>query len=152
MVAKRLRPRLVLLIGGCAALAAAALVLLVAALVAEEEPELPPRGLPVATVLDDPRRFAGREITVTGKVDVLTDRVMSLGEGDLIVIARGRGGPLLQTGGFGVGDVVRATGDLRILSADEAVELLPGTSVLPTLFQEFERQPVLLANGVVPGR
>ncbi|MDP9385047.1 MAG: hypothetical protein M3P50_07425 [Actinomycetota bacterium] len=57
----------------------------------------------------------------------------------------------MQTAGFGVGDVVYATGELRVLSADEVVELLPGTSILPTLFQDFERQPVLLADAVIPG-
>lgn len=152
MVAKRLRPRIALLIGGAVALAAIAAVLLVVGLAAEEEPELPGRGIPVATVLDDPGRFVGREITVTGQVDVLTDRVLSLGEEDLIVVAAGRRDPRLQTAGFGVGDVVYATGELRVLSADEVVERLPGTSILPTLFKEFERQPVLLADSVVPGR
>ncbi len=152
MVAKRLRGRTGLLLGGCLLLAAVAVALLVVGLTGEEEPELPGRGVPVATVLDDPQRFLGQEITVTGQVDVLTDRVLSLGDGDLIVVARGRRAPTLQTAGFGVGDVVYATGELRVLSADEVVEQLPGTSLLPTLFQEFERQPVLLADSVIPGR
>lgn len=152
MVAKSLRRWPALLLGGFVVLTAAAAVLLVVGLAAEEERELPGRGVPVETVLDDPQRFVGREITVTGRVDVLTDRAMSLGDEDLIVVARGRRVPKLQTAGFGVGDVVYATGELRVLSADEAVELLPGISILPTLFQEFERQPVLLADAVVPGR
>ncbi len=138
--------------GGCLLLAAVAVGLLAVGLAAEEEPDLPGRAVPVETVLDDPEIYVGREITVTGQVDVLTDRVLSLGDEDLIVVARGRRTPKLQTSGFAVGDVVYATGELRVLSADEVVELLPGTSILPTLFQEFDRQPVLLADDVIPGR
>ncbi len=151
MVAGNLRRWPTLLAGGCLLLTAAAVVLLVVGLAADEEPDLPGRAIPVPTVLDEPQRFVGREITVTGQVDVLTDRALSLGDRDLIVVATGRPAPKLQTAGFGVGDVVYATGELRVLSADEVVELLPGTSILPTLFQDFERQPVLLADAVIPG-
>jgi len=152
MVTERLSRRPALLAGACLLLAAVAAGLLVVGLAAQEEPELPGRAVPVETVLDDPAMFVGREITVTGQVDVLTDRALSLGDEDLIVVARGRRNPRLETSGFAVGDVVYATGDLQVLSADEVVERIPGTSILPTLFQEFERQPVLLADEVIPGR
>lgn len=132
-------------------LALIAAVLLPIGLAAETKPVLPDRGIPVATVLDEPNRYVGREITVTGTVDILTERVLSLGEGDLTVVANGPGAPALNTSGFGVGEVVYATGTLRVLSADGVTELLPGPSLLPSQFvQGFERQPVLLADEVVP--
>lgn len=117
MVTERLRRRPALLVGGCVLLVALAVGLLLVRPSAEEEPNLPGRGIPVATVLDDPERFVGREITVTGQVDVLTDRALSLGEEDLIVLASGRRNPKLRTSGFAVGDAVYATGELRVLSA-----------------------------------
>jgi hypothetical protein len=40
-------------------------------------------------------------------------------------------------------------GTLRIMDAEETVERLPGPSLLPTRFQGFERQPVLIATAVV---
>ncbi|MDP9385048.1 MAG: hypothetical protein M3P50_07430 [Actinomycetota bacterium] len=78
MVAGNLRRWPTLLAGGCLLLTAAAVVLLVVGLAADEEPNLPGWAIPVPTVLDEPQRFVGQEVTVTGQVDVLTDRALSL--------------------------------------------------------------------------
>jgi len=145
------RNRILLIAGACAILVAVALALmLVGLLAADDDPDLPARAIPAPAVLEDPQRYAGREITVTGKVDVLTDRVMSLGDEDLIVVATGSGPHDLQRSGFGVGDVAYVTGELQVLSADEVTERLPRTSLLPSQFQGFDRQPVLLATEAIP--
>lgn len=139
----------VLAAGACAAVAVAALAVLLVVLLADDDPDLPGRAVPAATVLDDPGRFAGREITVRGTVDVLTDRAMTLGEEDLIVVASVPR-PDLQRFGFGVGDDIYATGELQILDADGVTNRLPRTSLLPSQFQGFDRQPVLLATEAIP--
>jgi len=72
------------------------------------------------------------------------------GDEDLIVVATGSGPPDLQRSGFGVGDVAYVTGELQVLSADEVTERLPRTSLLPSQFQGFDRQPVLLATEAIP--
>jgi len=141
-----------LVLGALAALGAIGVVLLVIGLAAEEEPVLPERAIPVPVVLEDPRPFLGREITVTGQVDMLTDKALTLGDEDLIVVGNGRERPGFETSGVAVGDVVYVTGQLRRLSADEVTDLLPRTSLLPSAFQGFDREPVLMADAVIPAR
>ena len=51
-------------------------------------------------------------------------------------------------GGLSNGDRVHATGTLELLDAEQAVKRLPGPSLLPSRFQGFERQPILIARRV----
>ena len=116
----------------------------------DSHPEVRPGALAAADVLEHPRPYVGRDVTVTGAVSVLTDRVMSIGDGDLVVVSRNALPSPYLYDGYGVGDVVVATGELAMLDAVGVVERLPHVSLLPSQFQEFERRPVLMATSVEP--
>lgn len=115
----------------------------------DDDPEVQ-RGVPVSQVLEDPGRFVGKEITVTGRVDVLTDRALTLGDNDLMVFAADRAEPNLERSGYGINDTVHATGTLQVMDYQALVNRLPHVSLGPSQFQNFERQPLLLARNVVP--
>ncbi len=133
--------------GVVVALAAVAVVVVLAG--SRDTPPSVERGIPVRTVLDGPERFLGRSLTVTGPADVVTDRAMTIGERDLIVVAADPRTQNFAAGGLGNGDRVHATGTLELLDAEQAVKRLPGPSLLPSQFQGFERQPVLIARRVI---
>lgn len=128
----------------------AAVVVGISWLAPDDEPELPENAIAASEVLAHPERYLGREITVTGEVDVLTDRVLSLADEDLIVVSAPPGRSSFEGDGYFVEDVVYATGELQMLDAVGVVEQLPHVSLLPSQFQELDRQPVLLASEVVP--
>lgn len=137
------------------ALTAVATVLLIAAVIAfllVRSPEEPARaevvGVPATSVVEEPDRYAGEPVTVTGEVSVLTERVMSLGDEDLIVVAAPPLDEGLQGRDFFVGDVVHATGTVHLLDSDGVTDRLPDVSILPSQFQEFDRQAVLFATAV----
>jgi len=108
------------------------------------------RGVPVGTVLTDPKRFLDASLVVTGRADVVTDRAMTISDGDrdLIVVAAD---PEHQNFELRLteGRLVHATGRLELLDAEATVQRLPGPSLLPSQFQGFQRQPVLIASSVV---
>jgi hypothetical protein len=84
------------------------------------------RGVPVETVLADPLQFTGRSVTVTDEADIVTDRAMTIGDRDLIVVAADPREQDFESGGFEGGQRVHATGTLRIMDAEETVDRLPG--------------------------
>jgi hypothetical protein len=142
------RPTRAVVLAGLA-VAAAIAAMIVVALVAFDNtrPELP-RGLSVSEVTDDAARLAGRTLTVGGRVDVLTAEAMTLGEEDLIVVPADPRRQRFEGRVFTVGDLVYATGTLHILDAATLVRRVPGLSLLPSQFQGFDRQPVLIAEDV----
>ena len=135
-----------ILVGGVAVLLAGIGLLLIVLQTDDDREAAAGGATPVEAVLADPGSYTGRRITVTGRANVVTGRAMTLGDGDLIVVAGDAAAPSFEKSGITVGEAVTATGEVRILSADELVESLPRTSILPSQFQEFEREAVLVAE------
>lgn len=129
-----------------------ALAILIGVLIAmgwgDDEYVVPAGAIPAEQVVEDPDRYRFAEITVAGQVDVMTDRLLTLGESDLIVASVGA--PTFEDRGFFVGDPVYATGVVRLLNADQLQQELPPTELVPSAFEDFDRQPVLFATEVVP--
>lgn len=119
-------------------------------------PAPPPRTEPSARspgeVVAGAGRLAGQEVRVTGEIDVLTDRLLTLGDEDLYVAAVAPRRQRWERQRFGVGDRVTAVGRLEVLDARALTRRLPGASILPSQFQGFGRRPVVLAERVAPAR
>jgi len=142
------RPVWVFALAGLAVVAAVAAMIVVAIVAFDDRTPDLPRGLPVSAVTDDAAELAGRTLTVNGRVDVLTAEAMTLGEDDLIVVPADPRRQSFEGRAFFVGDLVHATGTLRILDAETLVRRIPGLSLLPSQFQGFDRRPVLIAENV----
>jgi len=144
------RPAWVFALAGLAVIAAVAAMIVVAVVAVDDRtPELP-RGLPVSVVADEAAELAGRTLTVHGPVDVLTAEAMTLGEDDLIVVPTDPRRQRFEGRAFSVGDLVYATGTVRILDAVTLVRRIPELSLLPSQFQGFDRRPVLVADEISP--
>jgi len=136
-------------VGIGAAIVAVAGVILAIAL--RDDPREPRHGMPVETLLAQTTRLAGKPVTVTGRVGMLADGALTLGEGDLLVVPADPGRPSFGgSRGLAAGRVVHARGVLRLVDAAGVRARLPGLRALPPGFRSFERRPVLFAEEVRP--
>jgi hypothetical protein len=114
----------------------------------EEDAPAPAGVIPASEVVEDPERYLPREVTVLGVVGVLEDRMLSFDGEYLILVSVGA--PTFEDGSFHVKDPVCATGTLRMMGAADVRELLLDSELIPSAFQGFDREPVLLTTEVVP--
>jgi len=145
------RPTIVIL---AAVVAGAAVTGLVLALAGDGQGSDSPEGdgVAAAAVLEDPDRFVGTTVRVTGRVsDVLAARSVTLGPGRLLVVNIAVA-PAIDDAADGnrslVGETVQVTGEVRIFRMDE-IEAEVG-ALDEERFRVFSGRPVVIARSIDP--
>jgi len=144
------RPTVVILV---AVVAGAALTGLLALVGDGREGDSPEGdGVAAAAVLEDPGRFVGTTVRVTGRVsDVLAARSVTLGPGRLLVVNIAAA-PAIDDVADGnrslVGEAVQVTGEVRIFRMDE-IEAEVG-ALDEERFRVFSGLPVVIARSIDP--
>ncbi len=109
-------------------------------------------GMAAAAVLEDPQRFVGTTVRVSGRVsDVVSARSVTLGPGRLLVLNIAAA-PAIDDVADGnpslIGEPVQVTGEVRIFRMDE-IEAEVG-ALDEERFRAFIGRPVVIARSIDP--
>jgi hypothetical protein len=140
--------------GGLAAAAAlgllAAVVVIVAAFaLLDQDSAGPETGVTIEDVADEPERYVGQTVTVSGEVDeVVAPNAFTIGDDDELLVVIPRLGPAANPAALEEDDaVVRITGQVASLELP-TFEELADADLDDALFEGLEGEPVLIARSV----